>query len=247
MTTTSRAPDQLAMQSETARKIYGALGGSFGKIFKTEMEKAWRKPEPDLTDYDYYLRARSYMAPDTLESLARARQVAEKGLARFPGSPALNLLTAGAFLNEQTDDGPFVDCHEKFAIAWKYAGEADKTKNKSRWLAHYHHWVTAKFSIPCTPGTSTGAYRRPKHLTMEMAPNEVLTRSSLSDWLSFAEEEHDQAIEWASAAFRQEHNAEATMFLQTESCLEFFISLAGMTKRLRPLRAAKWLRRTLRR
>ena len=63
--------DQLAMQSETARKIYGALGGSFGKIFKTEMEKAWRKPEPDLTDYDYYLRARSHMAPDTLESLAQ--------------------------------------------------------------------------------------------------------------------------------------------------------------------------------
>ena len=203
--------DQLAMQSETARKIYGALGGSFGKIFKTEMEKAWRKPEPDLTDYDYYLRARSYMAPDTLESLARARQVAEKGLARFPGSPALNLLTAGAFLNEQTDDGPFVDCHEKFAIAWKYAGEADKTKNKSRWLAYYHHWVTAKLYTLYAGDFDRSVQEA--EATMEMAPNEVLTRSSLSDWLSFAGR-HDQAIEWASAAFRQEHNAEATMFLK---------------------------------
>ena len=48
---------------------------------------------------------------------------------------------------------------------------------------------------------------------MEMAPNEVVMRSALSDWLSFAGR-HDQAIEWASAAFRQEHNAELTMFLK---------------------------------
>jgi adenylate cyclase len=203
--------DRLAMQSEAARKIYGALGGSFGKILKTEMEKAWRKPERDLTDYDYYLRARVYIAPDTRESLARARQVAEEGLARFPGSPALNLLMATAFLQEQTDLGPFADCHEKFALAWKYAGEADKTKNKSRWLAYHHHMVMAKLYT-----LYAGDFDRSveeAEATIEMAPNEVAARSSLSDWLSFAGR-HDQAIEWASAALRQEHNAAFAMFLK---------------------------------
>ena len=49
--------------------------------------------------------------------------------------------------------------------------------------------------------------------TIEMAPNEVVARSSLSDWLSFAGR-HDQAIEWASAALQQEHNAAFAMFLK---------------------------------
>jgi len=45
--------DRLAMQSEAARKIYGAVGGYNGKIDKAETERASRKPDRDLTDYDY--------------------------------------------------------------------------------------------------------------------------------------------------------------------------------------------------
>jgi adenylate cyclase len=157
------------------------------------------------------MRARAHIAPDTRESLARARQVAEEGLARFPGSPALNLLMATAFLQEQTDLGPFADCHEKFALAWKYAGEADKTKNKTRSLAYYHHMVMAKLYT-----LYAGDFDRSveeAEATIEMGPNEVVARSSLSDWLSFAGR-HDQAIEWASAALQQEHNAAFAMFLK---------------------------------
>jgi adenylate cyclase len=61
--------DRLAMQSEAARKIYGALGGS-GKIDKAETEKASRKPDRDLTDYDYWRRAAGHLPEDTSESLA---------------------------------------------------------------------------------------------------------------------------------------------------------------------------------
>jgi adenylate cyclase len=204
--------DRLAMQSETARKIYGALaGGGFGKIGKAEIEKAWRKPDRDLTDYDYYLRARAYFPADTHESLARARQVTEEGLARFPGSPALNLQMANAFLQEQTDLGPFADCHEKFALAWKYANEADKTTSKSRRLTYVHHMVMAKLYT-----LYAGDFDRSveeAEATIEMAPNETSTRSSLSSWLSFAGR-RDQAVEWASQALRQEHNAAFAMFLK---------------------------------
>ena len=203
--------DRLAMQSEIAHKIYGALGGGFGKIGKAEIEKAWRKPDRDLTDFDYYLRARGYFPADTRESLARARQVAEEGLARFPGSPALNLVMASAFLQEQTDLGPFADCHEKFALAWKYANEADKTTSKSRRLTYVHHMVMAKLYT-----LYAGDFDRSveeAEAAIEMAPNDGSTRSALSDWLSFAGR-HDQAIEWASRALRQEHNAAFAMFLK---------------------------------
>jgi adenylate cyclase len=88
--------DGLAMQHETAGKIYGALGGGLGKISKAEMEKAWRKPNRDLTDYDFSLRATSNYTPESREGLARVRQIAEEGLARFPDSPALNLHIANA-------------------------------------------------------------------------------------------------------------------------------------------------------
>ena len=203
--------DRLAMQSEAARKIYGALGGSYGKIGKAEIERAWRKPDRDLTDYDYYLRARGYFPADTRESLARARQIAEEGLARFPSSPALNLLMADAFIKEQTDLGPFADCHEKFALAWKYANEADKTKSKSRRLEFAHHVVMAKLYT-----LYAGDFDRSieeAEAAIEMAPNEAGTRSRLATWLSFAGR-HDQAIEWASTALRQEHNAAFAMYLK---------------------------------
>jgi adenylate cyclase len=48
---------------------------------------------------------------------------------------------------------------------------------------------------------------------IEMAPNDAAIRSQLSTWLSFAGR-HEQAIEWASTALRQEHNAAAAMFLK---------------------------------
>jgi class 3 adenylate cyclase/TolB-like protein len=196
--------DRLAMQSEAARKIYGAIGGGWGKIDKAETERAWRKPDRDLTDYDYYLRARGYFPADTHESLARARQIAEEGLARFPSSPALNLAMAQAFLQEQVDLGPFADYHEKFALAWKYANQADKTKGRSRRLEFLHHELMAKLY-----NLYAGNFDRSieeAEAAIEMGPNEARVRATLASFLSFAGR-HDQAIEWASTALHQEHNA----------------------------------------
>ena len=183
----------------------------YGKIDKAETEKASRKPDRDLTDYDYWRRAAGHLPEDTRESLARARQIAEEGLARFPGSPALNLLMAYTFIAEQTDLGPFADCHEKFALAWKYANEADKTQSKSRRLEFYHHLVMALLYT-----LYAGDFDRSveeAEAAIEMAPNEAGTRSTLANWLSFAGR-HDQAIEWASMALRQEHNAAIAMYLK---------------------------------
>jgi tetratricopeptide (TPR) repeat protein len=157
---------------------------------------------------------------DTHESLARARQIAEEGLARFPSSPALNLLMANAFIQEQTDLGPFADCHEKFALAWKYANEADKTKSKSRWLAYQHHIVMARLYT-----LYAGDFDRSiaeAEAAIEMAPNEAGPRSMLATWLSMAGR-HDQAIEWASLALRQEHNASA-MYLKVNLALTLYFA-----------------------
>jgi tetratricopeptide (TPR) repeat protein len=215
-------PDRLAMQSEAARKIYGVLSGTWGKIGKAETERASRKPDRDLTDYDYYQRARGYFPADTHESLARARQIAEEGLARFPGSAALNLVMAQAFLQEQTDLGPFADCHEKFALAWKYANEADKTKSKSRRLEFYHHFIMAQLYTLYAGNFDRSVAEA--EAAIEMAPNEAINRATLASYLSFAGR-HDQAIEWASTALRQEHNAAFAMNLKVN--LAWVLYFAG--------------------
>jgi tetratricopeptide (TPR) repeat protein len=99
----------------------------------------------------------------------------------------------------------------KFALAWKYANEADKTKSKSRRLEFYHHYVMARLYT-----LHAGDFDRSvseAEATIEMAPNEANIRSGLAGWLSMAGR-HDQAIEWGSTALRQEHNAAFASFLK---------------------------------
>jgi adenylate cyclase len=214
--------DRLAMQADVARNIYAALGGFFGKIMKLEIEKAWRKPDRELTEYDYYHRARSYLAPGTRESLARAREVAEQGLARFPGSPALNLVIASAYSNEQTDIGPFPDCHEKFALAWSRVSDADKAKNKSRFLTFQEHFLLAKL-YALHAGDFDRSVEEAKAV-VEMAPNEPIIRSAMATFLSQAGR-LDEGVEWASVALRQEHNATFARWLKPN--LGWSLYLAG--------------------
>ena len=59
---------------------------------------------------------------------------------------------------------------------------------------------------------------------IEMGPNEANIRSGLASWLSMAGR-HDQAIEWASTALRQEHNAASAMFLKAN--LAWVLYFAG--------------------
>jgi tetratricopeptide (TPR) repeat protein len=57
-----------------------------------------------------------------------------------------------------------------------------------------------------------------------MGPNEASIRSGLALWFSFAGR-HDQAIEWASTALRQAHNAAYAMYLKVN--LAFTLYFAG--------------------
>ena len=214
--------DRAAIQTETAWKIYGAV--TFSVLGQAEVEKAWRKPERELTDYDYVKRTRPSMREDTRDGFARARQIAEEGLARFPNSPALNMVVANAYLMDQLDLGPFADCHDKFALAWGYANRADNAKSKSRWLAYGHHILMAKLHA-----MHAGDFERSvgeAQAAVEMAPNEALTRSALSFLLANAGRT-DHAIEWASQALRQQqqHGVEKNIFLKPN--LAWTLYLAG--------------------
>jgi hypothetical protein len=143
-------------------------------------KKAWRKPDRDLTEYDYFLRANSHYTPETREGLARVRQVAEEGLARFPDSSGLKLHVANALQLEQLDLGPFPDCHEKFALAWKYASDAAKSKSQSRLVEVFHHVVMAKLYNLHAKDFDRSIEEA--EAAMEMAPNSALNRLRAIDF-----------------------------------------------------------------
>ncbi len=129
---------------------------------------------------------------------------------------------ANAYLMDQLDLGPFADCHQKFALSWTYASQAEKAKSKSRLLAFEHHALMAKLYA-----VYAGDFERSvaeAEAAVEMAPNEPTTRSSLSFFLSNAGRTA-QAIEWASRALRQNHNAAFAMFLAPN--LAWTLYLAG--------------------
>ena len=142
-------------------------------------------------------------------------------MARFPDSPALKLHMAKALLLEQTDLGPFADCHEKFALAWKYASEADKSKSKSRSLERFDHEVMAKLYA-----LHAGDFDRSveeAEAAIEIAPNDAVIRASLSTFLSSAGR-IDQAIEWASEALRQDHSAAFARFLKPVLAWDLYLA-----------------------
>lgn len=193
--------DKLSIQAETARKIYGALGGLYGKVFDIEAENAWRKADRDLTDFDYMLRAMTFIRQDSKDGFVRAESILQEGLTKFPDSPALKLRLAFTYITQQSDLGPFPDCHEKYALAWRYASEADKTKNKSRYLILLSHLVMTK--LYALHARDFDRSNSEAEAAGEMAPNDAHMRSMLSGFLL----DPDEAIEWASRALAQPHNS----------------------------------------
>jgi class 3 adenylate cyclase/TolB-like protein len=214
--------DKLAIEAETVRKIYGALGGLYGKVFELEAENAWRKPDRDLTDFDYMLRAMTHIRQDSREGYAQAYEILQAGLTRFPDSPALKLRLAFAYVSEQLGLGPFADCREKFDTAWRYASEADKAKNTSRYLTLMSHLLMARLYQ-----LHAGDFDRSvseAEAAVEMAPNDAQQRSGLAGHLAHAGR-FDEAIEWASQALLQPHNSAFAKYYKAN--LAWVLYLAG--------------------
>jgi adenylate cyclase len=138
------ADNVFALQEEVADKVYETIGGLKGEIVKTEESSAWRKSAPSLDEYDYYMRGHSLFLRDPLteELNARARQIWEEGLAKFPDSALLRIkicFTYQVSLNNGWGKDPGGDLER----AWKLGTEAQAMENKSRLETWLGHWVMA--------------------------------------------------------------------------------------------------------
>src|SRR5262249_35183717 len=136
--------DVAALQDDVANRIYNTVAGLRGEVQKKEMAEAWSKSGPSLEEYDYYLRGHQLFFRFTKEDNAKARQIWQEGLEKFPDSALLRTKIAFTYTrdiyNEHTDD-PWRDTE----LGWKLAKEAEAIEDKSRLETMLTHWALAYF------------------------------------------------------------------------------------------------------
>jgi adenylate cyclase len=222
--------DQVAIQEKTATRIYAEIGGIGGKVRKIEEAAAWRKPESNLTDYDYYLRSQTYFMRYTADDNLRSRKIAEEGLARFPDSPLLKIRLAWTYMVEADTFGPFENCHEPAEAAYNLGREAEEAKNKSRFLIYQSRKLMAH--AYAWHGADLDRSIQEAEATVEMSPYDAELRVTSAFYVANAGK-LEEAIEWASWAVA--HDSQKNPFAKGN--LAWALYLAGRNEEA--LRAIK--------
>jgi TolB-like protein/class 3 adenylate cyclase/tetratricopeptide (TPR) repeat protein len=134
--------DPLALQDAVIEKIVVTIAGQHGQILHADYQRAWGKDTANLEEYDYALRARSYLEKDTKEGYETAAAIIREGLAKFPNSTKLKVLSGHvhffyAFGYYSPD--PEADYHE----AGKLAREVLAANPLTPQTALAAHWLMA--------------------------------------------------------------------------------------------------------
>jgi TolB-like protein/class 3 adenylate cyclase/Tfp pilus assembly protein PilF len=134
--------DPLALQDAVTAKIVVTIAGQHGQILRADYERAWGKDTANLEEYDYGLRVRSYLVKNTKEGYETAAAIIREGLAKFPNSTMLKVLSGFAHLSYafgyySTD--PEADYHK----AGKLAREVLAVNSLTPQLALGAHWLMA--------------------------------------------------------------------------------------------------------
>ena len=192
--------DVATIQDEVANRIYSTLAGLRGEIMKKEEAQAWSKSGPSLEEYDYYLRGHPMFFRVTKEDNAKARQIWQEGLEKFPDSALLRTKIAFTYsrdLNNEFTDDPW----RAAELGWKLAKEAEAIENKSRLESLLSHWCMAAFYY-----LHEGDFERSAdeaEVAAKMVPNNSFTRADLA-WYLISAGRTERAIEWLEELIRRD-------------------------------------------
>ena len=149
---------------------------------------------------DYYMRGHAIFLQDPLtqECNARARQIWEEGLAKFPDSALLRIKICFTYepslLNGWSKD-PGGDLER----AWKLGTEAQAMENKSRLETWLGHWVMA-FLYQWHDGDFARSVAEAEAV-IKMVPYDARSRGDLAQYLANAGKT-DEAVQWGKEAIR---------------------------------------------
>jgi TolB-like protein/class 3 adenylate cyclase len=194
--------DVATLQDDVANRIYNTVAGLRGEIRKKEEAEAWTKSAPSLEEYDYYLRGHQLFFRFTKEDNAKAREIWQEGLAKFPDSALLRTKIVFTYTRdiyrENTDD-PWRDTE----LAWKLGREAEAIPNKSRQEVLLNHW--AMTYLYCLHEGDFERSAAEAEAAAELVPNDAFTRADLAGFLASAGHA-DRAIEWLEDSIRRDAN-----------------------------------------
>jgi adenylate cyclase len=190
--------DVVALQVDVSNRIFDAIAGLRGEIRKAEEVDAWRKSAPSLEEYDYYLRGHQLYFQFTVDDNAKAREIWQEGLAKFPNSALLRLKIASTYwvdLTFDASDDPWRDVD----LGWKLLKEAEAVPDKSRLETWLYHWqMAAYYQFHDGDFESSAAEAE---AAVKLVPNDPWALAVLSGIM--ANTGHtDRAIEWAQRAAR---------------------------------------------
>jgi TolB-like protein len=188
-----------AMRERIAERIEETLVGFAGAIAREEQRQAWAKPDQNLAEQDYVRRGEQFAFRFTPEAHARARQIWQEGLARFPDSARLRLGLASLY-RHSAETGPG-DREEDLKAACRLGREAEQAPRKTRYEEWLSHWMAAKLAQWCDQ--DFGRSVTEMELAIGMAPYDASARADLAELLANAGR-LDTAIEWLREALRRD-------------------------------------------
>lgn len=192
--------DVVALQGDVASKLYGTIAGLRGEVMKKEEAEAWSKSSPSLEEYDYYLRGHQLFFRFNKEDNAKARQVWQEGLAKFPDSALLRIKVAWTYLmdiNNLWSDNSWRDTE----LAWKLGREAEAIQHKSRLETFLNRWLMAQLYQ-----YHEGDFERSiseAEAAAKLVPYDAFAHADLAYNLAAAGKA-EQAIEWSENAIRRD-------------------------------------------
>ncbi|MEK1890017.1 MAG: adenylate/guanylate cyclase domain-containing protein [Phyllobacterium sp.] len=192
--------DVAALQDDVANRIYATVAGLKGEIRRKEETDAWTKSAPSLEEYDYYLRGHQLFFRFNKEDNAKARQIWQEGLVKFPDSALLQTKIAFSYVlavqNDWSND-PWRDTE----LAWNVATDAAENSNKSQLETFLSHWIMAVLYQLHDGNFERSVVEAEK--AVKLVPYDPLSHADLALYLANAGKA-DRAIEWLEEAIRRD-------------------------------------------
>jgi DNA-binding SARP family transcriptional activator/TolB-like protein len=192
--------DLAAIQGRIANRIYESLVGFTGEIDSQEQRRAWRRSASSLEEHDYFMRGQTFYFQFTRDAHARARQIWQEGLAKFPDSIRLRIgLAAGH--RHGVEVGWSEHPEQDLDRAWQLAGEAALADDKSRLELWLSRWAMAKVAQWCKEDYERSVAEA--EATIKLVPYDATSRADLAELMANAGKT-DEAIEWLREAVRRD-------------------------------------------
>lgn len=187
------------LHRRVAEVIDETLIGFAGTIAKEEQRQAWSKSDRGLLEQDFVRRGEQFAVKFTPSDHAKAQEIFNEGLARFPNSVHLRLSLA--LLYRYAAEVGNGDRDQNLRAACRLGREVARAPKKTRYEDWLSHWLTAKLAQWCD-----GDFQRSIvaiEAAIALAPYDASTRADMAELLANAGQ-LARSVEWLQEAIRRD-------------------------------------------